>query len=199
MIKRILQLFTIFVLVACNNTTTDKTIDLITDSYFFQKTVYNINLYTCDKTQENFQTNYKSTSNKTNFLNFSEIKEKDTPVEGCTLSFLEVNELTPTKKVLLDSNLYLEISSCTALSQEENIYKALSNYLEYIKTNNLNLWSGISNLNNNNFYWLNVWPNKEYREEFLQNWLSVPNAGNMAQNLSDAAFCTNPETYLFLK
>ena len=32
------------------------------------------------------------------------------------------------------------------------------------KDNNVRVWTGISTLENNNFYWINIWESEEYRE-----------------------------------
>ena len=55
MLKRILQLFTILFIIACNNSANQNTTELIKDSYYFQKNIFNVNLYTCDRPKDDFK------------------------------------------------------------------------------------------------------------------------------------------------
>jgi len=197
MLKRILQSFAFLFMVACSDTDSDNTTELITDSYFFQKNVFNVNLYNCRSPQNNFNSFYKKTDNQINFINVSEIKEMDVKVSDCNLLFIQVNELTPIKRKILEGNFYLEISSCIANNDEKNTNEALNPYLEYLKSNDINIWSGISTFDENSFYWLNIWPNEPYREEFLKNWLNSSDSGFYSSQLKNVASCSNPETYNF--
>ena len=72
MLKRIFQLFTIFFIIGCNSSDNQNTTEIIKDSYFFQKNIFNVNLYTCDRPKDDFQISYKSTDNQANFINISE-------------------------------------------------------------------------------------------------------------------------------
>jgi hypothetical protein len=94
--------------------------------------------------------------------------------------------------------MYLEVSECTAKVDEAAVYTALSTYLDYIKANNLQVWSSISIFEENQFHWINVWPSKTYREDFLRTWIDLPVSGRLAKELTDVAVCSAPSTYLFL-
>ena len=69
--------------------------------------------------------------------------------------------------------------------------------LNFIKDNNVRVWTGISTLENNNFYWINIWESEEYREQFLAKWIKSNNSGIFARALSLSAVCKNPSTYLY--
>ena len=107
--------------------------------------------------------------------------------------------MTPIKENLLEGDLYLELSKCIANVSEDELYASLNSYLEYIKNNDINLWSGVSEFNGESFIWVNIWPNQEYREIFLKDWLNSSQAGNFSQELSQSAICESPYTNLFLK
>lgn len=198
MIRKFLQLFGVLLISACSDSNQDNTTEIITDSYFFQKNIFNVNLYECVDAQESFLASYKTSINQSVFINFSEINGKGNVVSGCNLFFTTVNELTPTKEDLLAEDMYLEVSECKAKVDETAVYTALSTYLDYIKTNNLQVWSSISIFEENQFHWINVWPSKTYREDFLRTWIDLPVSGRFAKELTDVAVCSAPSTYLFL-
>ena len=133
------------------------------------------------------------------FLYLSELKDQDSEVENCNQIYSEINELTPIKENLLDGGLYLELSKCIANVPEDELYTSLNSYLEYIKNNDINLWSGVSKFNGESFIWVNIWPNQEYREIFMKDWLNSSQAGDFSQELSKSATCESPYTNLFLK
>ena len=197
MLKRIFQLFTIFFIIGCNSSDNQNITEIIKDSYFFQKNIFNVNLYTCDRPKDDFQISYKSTDNQTNFINISEIREIDKEVPNCNLFFTQINELTPTKENLLKDVFYLEISLCRTNKDEEDVYGALDSYLDYIKANNIEIWSGISVFDENNFQWVNIWPNQAYREDFMKDWIKSSESGKFASQLASVATCNRPDTYFF--
>ena len=172
---------------------------VITDSYFFQKNVFNLNLYECVTAQSDFNSIYKKSFDMSDFLYLSELKDQDSEVENCNQTYSEINELTPIKEKLLEGDLYLELSKCIANVSEDELYASLNSYLEYIKNNDINLWSGVSEFNGESFIWVNIWPNQEYREIFMKDWLNSSQAGNFSQELSQSAICESPYTNLFLK
>ena len=55
----------------------------------------------------------------------------------------------------------------------------------------------MSTLENNKFYWINIWESEEYREQFLAKWIKSNNSGIFARALSSSAVCKNPSTYLY--
>ena len=70
--------------------------------------------------------------------------------------------------------------------------------MEYLKVNNVQVLTGISKIENNNFYWINIWESENYREQFLAEWINSVDSGKFAKALSSSAVCQNPSTYLFL-
>ena len=135
----------------------------------------------------------------TAFLNMSELKDRDLEIENCNHTYAVINELTPIKEDLLRDDLYLELSNCNSIVTEDELYNSLSIYLAYIKDNGINLWSGVSEFDGNNFIWINIWPNQEYRENFMNNWLNSSKAGEFSQKLSTSAVCSSPYTNFFTK
>ena len=188
-----------FLMAGCKDTSKENSTVLITDSYFFQKNVFNLNLYKCVTAQSDFNSIYKKSFDMSDFLYLSELKDKDLEVENCNQTYSVINELTPIKENLLEGDLYLELSKCIANVAEDELYASLDSYLEYIKNKDINLWSGVSELNGDNFIWVNIWPNQEYREIFMKDWLNSSKAGDFSQELSKSAICESPYTNLFLK
>jgi len=199
MLRILLMVLSAFLIIGCKDTNQESSTELITDSYFFQKNIFNLNLYKCVTVQSNFNSSYKNNFDMTDFLSISELKDRDLEIENCNHTYAEINELTPIKEDLLQDDLYLELSKCNALVTEEELYSSLNIYLEHIKDNDINLWSGVSELDGNSFIWINIWPNQEYRENFMNNWLNSSKAGEFSQELSTSAVCNNPYTNFFNK
>ena len=199
MLRILLMVLSAFLIVGCKDTNQESSTELITDSYFFQKNIFNLNLYKCVTVQSNFNSSYKNNFDMTDFLSISELKDRDLEIENCNHTYAEINELTPIKEDLLQDDLYLELSKCNALVTEEELYSSLNIYLEHIKDNDINLWSGVSEFDGNSFIWINIWPNQEYRENFMNNWLNSSRAGEFSQELSTSAVCNNPYTNFFNK
>ena len=199
MIRIVLIVLSAFLMAGCKDTSQENSTELITDSYFFQKNVFNLNLYKCVTAQSDFNSIYKKSFDMSDFLYISELKDQDSEVENCNQIYSKINELTPIKENLLEGDLYLELSKCTANVPEDEVYMSLNIYLEYIKNNDINLWSGVSEFNGASFIWVNIWPNQEYREIFMKDWLNSSKAGDFSQELSKSAICESPYTNLFLK
>ena len=193
------MVFSAFLIVGCKDTNQESDTELITDSYFFQKNIFNLNLYKCVTVQPNFNSSYKNSFDMTAFLSMSELKDRDLEIENCNHTYSLINELTPIKEDLLRDDLYLELSSCNSIVTEDELYNSLSIYLAYIKDNGINLWSGVSEFDGNNFIWINIWPNQEYRENFMNNWLNSSKAGEFSEKLSTSAVCSSPYTNFFTK
>ena len=70
MTRIFLKLFSIFFLVSCTENSENQRTEVITDSYFFQKNIFNMNLYKCNSPNQNFNTTYKKTSDFSNFYKF---------------------------------------------------------------------------------------------------------------------------------
>ena len=198
MTRIFLKLFSIFFLVSCTENSENQRTEVITDSYFFQKNIFNMNLYKCNSPNQNFNTTYKKTSDFSNFYKFSELIEKDEEVDNCTQIYAKISELTPLKDQLLMGDVYMEISNCNSKVEEQILVDSLKPYLDYLKENNVQVWTGISSLEKDNFLWINVWESEEYREKFLLEWVNSNNSGKIAKTLMSSAFCENPSTYLFL-
>ena len=193
-----LKLISIVFLISCSDNEEVQNTEIITDSYFFQKKVFNMNLYNCTTPIENVDSTYKKTSDSLNFYKFSELTEQDNQIASCTQTYTQINELTPLKSGLLLGLSYMELSNCNSKVEEELLLEDLAPYLEYLKENDVQVWTGISNLENNSFLWINIWKSEEYREEFLLEWINSDNSGKFAIALSSSARCQNPSTYLFL-
>ena len=198
MTRIFLKLLSIFFLVSCTENSEIQRTEVITDSYFFQKNIFNMNLYKCNSPNQNFNTTYKKTSDFSNFYKFSELIEKDEEVDNCTQIYAKISELTPLKDQLLMGDVYMEISNCNSKVEEQILVDSLKPYLDYLKQNNVQVWTGISSLEKDNFLWINVWESEEYREKFLLEWVNSNNSGKIAKTLMSSAFCENPSTYLFL-
>ena len=194
LIKLLIAIF----IISCSKTEDSTQIELITDSYFFQKKIFNMNLYNCSKPVESVNSSYKKTSDSLNFYKFSELTEQDDQIDDCIQTYTQVNELTPLKQELLLGDTYMELSYCNSNVEEDALLATLASYLKYLKDNNVQVWTGISKMEDSNFYWINIWESEIYREQFLAEWLNSPNSGKFAKALSSSAVCQNPSTYLFL-
>ena len=96
-----LKLISIVFLISCSDNEEVQNTEIITDSYFFQKKIFNMNLYNCDNSMENLNPSYKKTSDSLNFYKFSELTGQDNQIDGCTQIYTQINELTPLKSDLL--------------------------------------------------------------------------------------------------
>ena len=198
MTRFILKLFSIFFLISCTENSENQRTEVITDSYFFQKNTFNMNLYKCNAPNQNFNSTYRKTSDLSNFYKFSELTEKDEEIDNCVHIYAKISELTPLKEQLLMGDVYMEVSNCRSKVEEEILIDSLKPYLEYLKENNVQVWTGISSLEKANFLWINIWESEEYREKFLLEWVNSNNSGKIAKTLMASAVCENPSTYLFL-
>ena len=194
----LIKLLIVIFIISCSKTEDSTQTELITDSYFFQKKVFNMNLYNCSKPFDSINSSYKKTSDSLNFFKFSELSEQDDQIDGCIQTYTQVNELTPLKEELLLGDIYMELSYCNSKVEEDGLLATLGPYLEYLKDNNVQVWTGISKMEDSNFYWINIWESEKYREQFLAEWLRSANSGKFAKALSSSAVCQNPSTYLFL-
>ena len=199
MIRIFLQLCILVFLFGCKENNESNTTEIITDSYFFQKNSFNVNLYNCNQPQNSIKPTYFKSEDFRAFVKFSEISEKDTAIEDCEHRYFILDELTSTTETLLTSSFFMEISSCTSLMNQNDLTDSLNVYLDEVKTRNLEVWSALSPVQNNSFIWVNIWPSESYREEFLKIWLSTSTSGNLAFELRKSAICNVPETYTFIK
>ncbi len=199
MIRIFLQLCILVFLFGCQENNENNTTEIITDSYFFQKNSFNVNLYNCNQPQNSINPTYFKSEDFKAFVKFSEISEKDTSIEDCEHRYFILDELTSATETLLTSSFFMEISSCTSLMNQNDLTDSLNTYLDEIRTRNVEVWSALSPVQNNSFIWVNVWPSELYRDEFLKIWLSTSTSGNLALELRKSAMCNVPETYAFIK
>ena len=199
MIRIFLQLCILVFLFGCQENNESNTTEIITDSYFFQKSSLNVNLYNCNQPQNSLNPTYFNSEDFKAFIKFSEIAEKDTPIENCDQRYFILDELTSANEILLTRNFFMEISSCTSLKDQDDLTDSLNTYLDEVRNRNVEVWSALSPVQNNSFIWVNIWPSESYREEFLKIWLSSSTSGNLALELRKSALCNGPETYAFIK
>ena len=97
MIKHFSQLLALSLfLIACSDNEVNQTeTELISDSYYFQKKVFNVNLYNCITRNDKFSANHLITTDRLSQIRLSEIVEDKEEIEGCTLESFILKELTP--------------------------------------------------------------------------------------------------------
>ena len=108
MIRHFSQLLAITLfLISCSADEINQTeTELISDSYFFQKKIFNVNLYVCTKRNDKFSANHLITSDRLNQIRLSEIIDDKEEIEGCTLESFKLKELTPNYSYLLNNSFY---------------------------------------------------------------------------------------------
>ena len=200
MIRHFSQLLAITLfLISCSADEINETeTELISDSYFFQKKIFNVNLYTCSVRNDKFSANYLITSDRLSQISLSEIVDDTEEIEGCSLESFKLKELTPNYSYLLNNSFLLEKSICTAL-KDEDLESNLEPYMSTLKREEIKVWTGITDINENNFLWVNVWQSEESRTEFMSYWLDTRKSGMLANDLRDIAYCQTPEVLMFLK
>ena len=100
--------------------------------------------------------------------------------------------------MILNNSFLLEKSICTAL-KDEDLESNLEPYMSTLKREEIKVWTGITDINENNFLWVNVWQSEESRTEFMSYWLDTRKSGMLANDLRDVAYCQTPEVLMFLK
>ncbi len=110
MIKHFSQLLVLSLfLMACSDNEVNQTeTELISDSYYFQKKVFNVNLYGCISRNDKFSANHLITADRLSQIRLSEIVEDKEEIEGCTLESFILKELTPNYSYLLNNSFLLE-------------------------------------------------------------------------------------------
>ena len=200
MIKHFSQLLVLSLfLMACSDNEVNQTeTELISDSYYFQKKVFNINLYDCISRNDKFSANHLITADRLSQIRLSEIVEDKEEIEGCALKSFTLKELTPNYSYLLNSSFLLERSACTSL-KDEDLEASIEPYISMLKREEVKVWTGISEIEEDKFIWVNVWQSEESRSEFMSNWLDTRKSGMLANDLRDAAYCQTPDVLMFLK
>ena len=52
-----------------------------------------------------------------------------------------------------------------------------------LKREEINVWSGISNLDEENFIWINIWESEQSRTDFMEYWVKTRKSGLLANDL----------------
>ena len=197
MLIRLMQSFLLIFLISCSsefeNTSNVVKID---DSYFFQKEKYNISFYSCDQ-PKNELANIRGTIDNQYFIEISTIVSQELDIEGCNSNTFTLNELTPQEGNLFEDEFLFDISECKTKEDNLDINVVFNNFLNLTADFPTSVWHGVSDLDNNNFYWVNVFKNNEHRNEVLNAWTSDRNSGLIAKQLKSVGNCSIPKLYYF--
>ena len=197
MLIRLMQSFLLILLISCgsdfDNTSNVVKID---DSYFFQKERYNISFFSCDQPQ-NKPANIRSTIDDQHFIEISTIDTQALDIEGCTKDTFALNELTPQEGNPFAKEFLIDISECKSIVEIFDINEVFSDFLNATSDLSTSVWHGVSDLDNGNFYWVNLFKNNEHRNEALNAWTSDRNSGLIAKQLKSVGYCSIPELYYF--
>ena len=197
MLIRLMQSFLLILLISCssefNNTSNVVKID---DSYFFQKEKYNISFFSCDRPQ-NQLANIRSTIDNQHFIKISTIDFEEFDIEECTKDTFALDELTPLEGNPFENEFLIDISECKSNVEIFDINEVFSDFLNLTSELPTSVWHGVSELDNDNFYWVNVFNNNEHRNEVLNTWTSNRNSGLIAKQLKSVGNCSIPKLYYF--
>ncbi|OUW80614.1 MAG: hypothetical protein CBD79_02310 [Gammaproteobacteria bacterium TMED219] len=197
MLIPLLQSFLLILLISCSsefdNTSNVVKID---DSYFFQKEKYNISFFSCDQPQ-NQLANIRSTTDYKHFIEISTIDSQELDIEGCTRDTFALNELTPKEGNPFANEFLIDISECKTNVDIFNINEVFAEFLNLTADLSTFVWHGVSDLDNDNFYWVNLFKNNEHRNEVLNAWTSDRNSGLIAKQLKSVGYCSIPKLYYF--
>ena len=197
MLIRLMQSFLLILLISCssefNNTSNVVKID---DSYFFQKEKYNISFFSCDRPQ-NQLANIRSTIDNQHFIKISTIDFEELDIEECTKDTFALDELTPQEGNPFENEFLIDISECKSNVEIFDINEVFSDFLNLTSELPTSVWHGVSDLDNGNFYWVNVFNNNEHRNEVLNTWTSNRNSGLIAKQLKSVGNCSIPKLYYF--
>ena len=197
MLIRLVQSFLLILLISCssesNNTSNVVKID---DSYFFQKEKYYISFFSCDQPQ-NQLANIRSTIDNQHFIEISTIDSQRLDIEGCTKDTFALNELTPQEGNPFENEFLIDISECKTNVDTFDINETFADFLNLTSDLSSLVWHGVSDLDNDNFYWVNLFKNNEHRNEVLNTWTSDRNSGRIAKQLKSVGYCSIPKLYYF--
>ena len=197
MLIRLVQSFLLILLISCssesNNTSNVVKID---DSYFFQKEKYYISFFSCDQPQ-NQLANLRSTIDNQHFIEISTIDSQALDIEGCTKDTFALNEVTPQEGYPFAKEFFIDISECKTNVDTFDINETFSDFLNVTSDLSTSVWHGVSDLDNGNFYWVNLFKNNEHRNEVLNAWTSDRKSGLIAKQLKSVGYCSIPELYYF--
>ena len=197
MLIRLMQSFLLILLISCssefNNTSNVVKID---DSYFFQKEKYYISFFSCDQPQ-NQLANLRSTIDNQHFIEISTIDSQRLGIEGCTKDTFALNELTPQEGNPFENEFLIDISECKTNVDTFDINETFADFLNLTSDLSSLVWHGVSDLDNDNFYWVNLFKNNDHRNEVLNTWTSDRNSGRIAKQLKSVGYCSIPKLYYF--
>ena len=197
MLIRLVQSFLLILLISCssesNNTSNVVKID---DSYFFQKEKYYISFFSCDQPQ-NQLANTRSTIDNQHFIEISTIDSQELDIEGCTKDTFALNELTPQEGNPFENEFLIDISECKTNVDTFDINETFADFLNLTSDLSSLVWHGVSDLDNDNFYWINLFKNNDHRNEVLNTWTSDRNSGRIAKQLKSVGYCSIPKLYYF--
>ncbi|MBC34013.1 MAG: hypothetical protein CMN01_05255 [Rickettsiales bacterium] len=165
----------------------------INDAFFFQKDTYLFTLVSCDS-EENILDFRKSDDGKT-FLHIGKEDKSRILQQNCSTTSYSINQIT--KNDLLDkSDIYLDISTCTKNmdADDEEDFKI---YLNFIDLNNISVFSAISDLQDDKYIWVNIWPSKSERLNSLDKLIKSPNARAVSDSLKKYGICNSPDLINF--
>ena len=197
MLIRLVQSFLLILLISCssesNNTSNVVKID---DSYFFQKEKYYISFFSCDQPQ-NQLANLRSTIDNQHFIEISTIDSQRLGIEGCTKDTFALNELTPQEGNPFENEFLIDISECKTNVDTFDINETFADFLNLTSDLSSLVWHGVSDLDNDNFYWVNLFKNNDHRNEVLNTWTSDRNSGRIAKQLKSVGYCSIPKLFYF--
>jgi len=197
MLIRLVQSFLLILLISCSseNDNTSNVVK-IDDSYFFQKEKYNVSFYNCDQ-PKNELTNLRSTIDNQHFIEISTIDSQRLDIEGCTKDTFALNELTPQEGNPFENEFLIDISECKTNVDTFDINETFADFLNLTSDLSSLVWHGVSDLDNDNFYWVNLFKNNDHRNEVLNTWTSDRNSGRIAKQLKSVGYCSIPKLYYF--
>ena len=188
------QFFLIIFLFGCGNDNIPNTeVISINDAFFFQKDTYFFTLINCDS-KENILDFRKSDDGKT-FLYIGKEDKSEIFRENCSTSSYSINQIT-TNDLLDNTDIYLDISMCTKNidADDKEDFKI---YLNFIDLNNILVFSAISQLDDNKYLWVNIWPSKLERLNSLDKLIKSPNARSISESLKKYGTCDSPDLINF--
>ena len=172
------QFLLLIFLFGCGNDNMPNTeVISINDAFFFQKDTYFFTLINCDS-KENILDFRKSDDGKT-FLYIGKEDKSEIFRENCSTSSYSINQIT-TNDLLDNTDIYLDISMCTKNidADDKEDFKI---YLNFIDLNNILVFSAISQLDDNKYLWVNIWPSKLERLNSLDKLIKSPNARSISE------------------
>lgn len=197
MLKILSNIILFLVLSSCmSGIESDKETEIIDDSFFFQKKSLNFNIYQCQKYNDLGLTNYRSDQEQINYIKVSEIAEKDINIDGCDHIYFVLDELTPSTTYLLDDGLFIEILNCQKLN-DVDIDESMKPYLESIKINSVEIWTGVSKPQASNFTWVNIWLSEKERTQIMSKWIKSSASGVLVSELAANINCPTQQTINF--